>query len=150
MVVLVGKVGDSEKEVVPLTEEFPYKARSFKKHYSTLFPAEITVEKGTSTGSAPKTTFVDFEGGDAYSAPIAVINGMEHYLHRDHLGSILAISDSTGQVIEERHFTAWGKVAWFKKQGELSDFSDSILPRGFTGHACPEQSREEPKPYYII
>tara|TARA_X000000950_G_scaffold209823_1_gene252300 strand:+ start:1750 stop:1950 length:201 start_codon:yes stop_codon:yes gene_type:complete len=50
------------------------------------------------------------------------------------LGSILAISDGAGKVIEERHFTAWGKVAWFKKDGELSDFSDSILPRVFTGH----------------
>lgn len=118
-----------KKEVVPMEKEFPYQKRGFQKHYSTIFPAEITLNKETGT-----VTFVDFVGGDAYSAPIAVINDEEHYLHRDHLGSILAISNDTGTVIEERHFTAWGKVAWFKKNGTETDFKDSILPRGFTGH----------------
>ena len=72
--------------------------------------------------------------GDAYTAPVAKINDEIHYLHRDYLGSILAISDSSGAVVEERQFGAWGEVDFFKKNGQEADFSESILPRGFTGH----------------
>ena len=73
-------------------------------------------------------------GGDGYTAPVAKINDEIHYLHRDYLGSILAISDSSGRVLEERQFGAWGEVDFFKIHGQESDFSDSILARGFTGH----------------
>lgn len=73
-------------------------------------------------------------GGDAYTAPMAKINDEVHYLHRDYLGSILAISNSSGTVVEERQFGAWGEVDFFKKNGQEADFSESILPRGFTGH----------------
>ena len=38
-------------------------------------------------------------------------------------------------VIEESHFGAWGSIDTFKKIGQVSDFSDSVLPRGFSGHA---------------
>jgi len=65
---------------------------------------------------------------------MAKINDEVHYLHRDYLGSILAISDSSGAVVEERQFGAWGEVDFFKKNGQEADFSESILPRGFTGH----------------
>ncbi len=35
---------------------------------------------------------------------------------------------------EERQFGAWGEVDEFKQDGIIKDFSESILPRGFTGH----------------
>ena len=127
--VTIEEPSKEKKEVVPLEKEFPYQKRSFKKHYSTIFPAEITI-----SGESGTASFVDFVGGDAYSAPVAIINDKAHYLHRDHLGSILAISDSNGKVIEERHFSPWGKMDWFKVNGEEADFKDSILPRGYTGH----------------
>ena len=103
--------------------------RSYEKHYSSLFPAEIT--KNNETG---KTDIILYIGGDAYTAPIAKINDEVHYLHRDYLGSILAISDSSGAVVEERQFGAWGEIDFFKQNGVEKDFSASILPRGFTGH----------------
>ena len=103
--------------------------RTYSKHYSTIFPAEITLSESS------EDTFVFFVGGDAYTAPVAIINGEDHYLHRDHLGSVLAISDASGAVVEERQFTAWGAVEEFKKNGIIQeDFTDSILMRGFTGH----------------
>ena len=110
-------------------EEEALEDRTYEKHYSSLFPAEIT--KNNETG---KTDIVHYIGGDAYTAPMAKINDTMHYLHRDHLGSILAISDSSGAVVEERQFGAWGEVDFFKKNGQEADFSESILPRGFTGH----------------
>ena len=110
-------------------EEEALKDRRFAKHYSSIFPAEIKVNQDSG-----KTTLVFFAGGDAYTAPVAIINDQEHYLHRDHLGSILSISDGSGKVIEERHFSAWGEVEAFTINGESADFSDSLLTRGFTGH----------------
>ena len=106
------------------------KNRTYRKHYSTIFPAEVRINQSTG-----ETTSVLYVGGDAYTAPVALINGEDHYLHRDHLGSVLAISDSKGKVVEERQFTAWGKVEEFKKTELIQeDFTDSILSRGFTGH----------------
>ncbi|WP_091173987.1 hypothetical protein [Flavobacterium sinopsychrotolerans] len=56
--------------------------------------------------------FVTYIGGDGYSAPIVLkSNGTTQnylYLHRDYQGSILAITNDTGQVLEKRLFDAWG------------------------------------------
>ncbi|AVF47880.1 hypothetical protein CMT89_13570 [Elizabethkingia anophelis] len=35
-------------------------------------------------------------------------NGSYRFLHKDYLGSILAISDEEGNLVEEIHFDAWG------------------------------------------
>ncbi len=48
------------------------------------------------------------------------------YLHGDHLGSPRVITNSTGGVVEERDFTAFG--------GPLFDFSATTVSSGFTGH----------------
>ncbi len=103
--------------------------RTYGKHYSSIFPAEVTVNQKTG-----EQRVVNYIGGDGYSAPIAIINTEAHYLHRDHLGSILAITDSAKMLKEERQFGAWGEVDEFKQDGIIKDFSESILPRGFTGH----------------
>ena len=57
-------------------------------------------------------------GGDAYSAPIVHIKETGdnpkddyYYLHRDYLGSILAITDSDANIVEQRQFGAWGNGA---------------------------------------
>ena len=116
-------------------EEEDWSERKYRKHYSTLFPAEITVNQETEEA---KTLM--YLGGDAYTAPVVLINSQDHYLHRDHLGSILAISNAAGKAVEERHFTPWGEVDYFAKNGIVQEkFEDSILPRGFTGHEHFEQ-----------
>jgi hypothetical protein len=60
-----------------------------------------------------KNKIVTFVGGDAYSAPIVHVketgsNAKDdfYYLHRDYLGSIMAITDSDAQIVEQRHFGA--------------------------------------------
>ncbi len=110
-------------------EEENLHSRTYQKHYSSLFPAEITHNNETG-----KTDIVLYIGGDGYTAPAAKINNEVHYLHRDYLGSILAITNSAGTVVEERQFGAWGEIDFIKINGEESSFEDSILPRGFTGH----------------
>ncbi len=58
-----------------------------------------------------------------------------HYLHRDYLGSILAVSNSSGKVIERAHFGAWGdEVLITTSDNATTARSDSLTGRGFTGH----------------
>lgn len=127
--------------------------RRYQKHYSAISPVEIEVDKNGNT------KIITYIGGDAYSAPVVHIKQTDsgstngyHYLHRDYLSSILAISDSTGKLKEQRQFGAWGEVNKFKVNHytELSlingtratsttneiDFDDSttLISRGYTGH----------------
>ena len=67
-----------------------------------------------------------------------------HYLHQDHLDSVVMITDSHGHVVEKNHYDAFGK-----KRPAIIDttskpfFAAGFLPitdRSFTGHRyLPEQ-----------
>ncbi len=52
------------------------------------------------------------------------------------MGSILAITDSSGKVVEQRHFGAWGEVDKFiSDKSEIAFNHDTtLLNRGYTGH----------------
>ena len=110
--------------------------RQFHKQYSSILPVEMVED--TAQGSVKIITYV---GGDAYTAPIAHIkqsgSATNHYfyLHRDYLGSILAITDSTGAVQEQRQFGAWGQVDRFvDSKGNTTFNHSSLIGRGYTGH----------------
>jgi RHS repeat-associated protein len=111
--------------------------RRYKKHYSAIIPAEIVEDTQAGT-----TKIITYVGGDGYTAPIAHIKTTGtgaideyHYLHRDYLGSILAITDTNGNVKEERQFGAWGKVDQFLDSASGTTFTHaSLLGRGYTGH----------------
>ena len=62
-------------------------------------------------------------------------------MHRDHLGSILAISNELGFLIEKRHFDPWGNIVRYYNEytGAQTPFGDALdeamfLDRGYTGH----------------
>lgn len=111
--------------------------RRYIKHYSTIIPVEIVED--TQTNNDKIITYI---GGDAYTAPIVHIKTTGtgaideyHYLHRDYLGSILAITDADGDVKEERQFGAWGSVDQFLDSANGTVFTHaSLLGRGYTGH----------------
>ncbi|KFF23048.1 RHS repeat-associated core domain-containing protein [Chryseobacterium sp. JM1] len=56
-------------------------------------------------------------GGSPYESDIVYLkdfgqsSGSYKFLHKDYLGSILAISDEAGNRIEQRHYDAWGNLA---------------------------------------
>ncbi|UIR55060.1 hypothetical protein LZQ00_12300 [Sphingobacterium sp. SRCM116780] len=52
-------------------------------------------------------------------------SGSYRFLHKDYLGSILAISSEDGTLLEERHFDAWGN---------LTHGTMDLLDRGYTSH----------------
>ncbi|MFP2996910.1 RHS repeat-associated core domain-containing protein [Spongiivirga sp. MCCC 1A20706] len=111
--------------------------RRYHKHYSAIIPAEIVED--TDNGSVKIITYI---GGDGYTAPMAHIKTTGvgaidefHYLHRDYLGSIMAITDSNGTLKEERQFGAWGTVDKFiNSSGGTSFDHTALLGRGYTGH----------------
>ena len=78
---------------------------------------------------------ISYIGGDAYTAPIAHIkksgNATDEffYLHRDYLGSILAITDSSGTVQEERQFGAWGQADKFVDSDGNTTFNSRFIDR---------------------
>lgn len=111
--------------------------RQYHKQYSTIIPVEVVEDNIAGT-----VKVINYVGGDAYSAPIVHIKqpgsspiDEYFYLHRDYLGSILAISNSSTEIVEQRQFGAWGETDQFANlQGDTSFDHDSLLGRGFTGH----------------
>ena len=106
--------------------------RPIHKHYSADGSVEIKEDK--TKGSI---NFLFYLGGDPYSAP-AVYNsngeeGKLLFLHCDQLGSIVAITDLNGKLVEARHFDAWGKVLSIT-DGNGNKLENLLLDRGFTGH----------------
>ena len=60
-------------------------------------------------------------------------NAETRYLHQDHLGSIQAISDGQGNILETFSYDAWGK----RRNTDWSQPANNLigsLDRGFTGH----------------
>lgn len=112
--------------------------RSLRKYYSADGSIEIKYTKATTT-VPEKVEFFTYIGGDAYSAPLVVRkidNGISEnfYLHRDHLGSILAITNSAGAIIEKRLFDAWGKILKIQNGSGATLTRFTFFDRGYTGH----------------
>ncbi|WP_407267092.1 RHS repeat-associated core domain-containing protein [Tenacibaculum maritimum] len=111
--------------------------RRYHKHYAAIAPIEIEEDK------QGNTKIITYIGGDAYTAPVVYIkqtasgssNGY-HYVHRDYLGSLLGITDTNANVLEQRQFGAWGEVDKFKSLHSEIDFEygTTLLNRGYTGH----------------
>jgi len=56
------------------------------------------------------------------------------YFHQDHLGSIAAITDENGQVVERNAYDPWGKRRfWSNGADDVTDSIASLTSRGFTG-----------------
>ncbi|VXB33207.1 conserved exported hypothetical protein [Flavobacterium sp. 9AF] len=107
--------------------------RQYRKYYSVEGSMEIKHNTFTD-----EVEFVTYVGGDGYTAPVVYktdgTTGEYLFLHRDYLGSIVAITDISGNVVEKRLFDAWGEVIKVVDgQGAiLTNFS--VLDRGYTGH----------------
>ena len=118
-------------------------SRPFRKYYSADGSMEIkqTIANGTTPASYEFATYL---GGDAYSAPAAIISDgttqTMFYLHRDNQSSILAVSKDTGEIVEKRLFDPWGQLIGFEKHGQyipveqISTANGIFLDRGYTGH----------------
>ena len=108
--------------------------RPLQKHYA--FDGSMEIKADATTAEA---AFVFYLGGDAYTAPVVVKSDGEAseflYLHRDYLGSIVAITNQEGRTCgKKRHFDPWGNITGIQ-DGQNNDVAGlTVLDRGYTGH----------------
>ncbi len=124
--------------------------RPLQKHYAFDGSMEIKIshpqplpEGGETPGGVE---FIFYIGGDAYSAPVVLKSNGDAseylYLHRDYLGSILAITGQDAELLEKRHFDAWGNIVHLQDgsppltppEGMGTPWGGMLLDRGYTGH----------------
>ncbi|NHN25699.1 hypothetical protein FIA58_008410 [Flavobacterium jejuense] len=107
--------------------------RQYRKHYSA--DGSMEIKHNTYTD---EVEFVTYVGGDGYTAPVVYKTdgaiGEYLFLHRDYLGSIVAISDISGNVVEKRLFDAWGDVIKIVDGQGTTLTNFALLDRGYTGH----------------
>ena len=61
------------------------------------------------------------------------------YLHKDHLGSVRAITDDAGVVSERLAYDSWGKRRNLDGTDDNSELVTSLIDRGYTGHEHLEE-----------
>ncbi|TGD58948.1 RHS repeat-associated core domain-containing protein [Flavobacterium humi] len=107
--------------------------RPLWKHYSA--DGSMEVKENKLTGAVE---FITYIGDDGYAAPIAVKSDGSTpnflYLHRDYQGTIMAITNSSGALVEKRLFDAWGTIIKVQDGAGNSLAGLTILDRGYTGH----------------
>ncbi len=114
-------------------EAVDFTASSKIRYYSPVGDIEVDFDK--STNKYIVNMYVD---GDPYTASILQRKENDatalYYLHRDYLGSILAITNNVGNIVEKRHFDAWGNIL-FVQDGQNNNLGKlTFLERGYTGH----------------
>ncbi|WP_241676906.1 RHS repeat-associated core domain-containing protein [Chryseobacterium sediminis] len=118
----------------------------FTKFYSEDGSFEVT--KDNITGKEKHILYI---GGSPYESSIIYVKNYNEtsasykFLHKDYLGSILAISDEAGNKLEQRHFDAWGNLTHLQigngqiitdvnKIQEIVNTGGLLLERGYTSH----------------
>ena len=111
--------------------------RPYRKYYSGDGSMEVKY-----TVATDEVEFITYIGGDAYSSNIVYkTDGVTtpnylgyFYLHRDYQGSILAITNGAGEILEKRVFDPWGSIVSVQ-DGAGNNLSQlTFFDRGYTGH----------------
>ncbi len=107
--------------------------RQYRKYYSSDGVMEIKHNAHTNS-----IEFVTYIGGNGYTAPIILKSDgttqQYYYLHRDHQGSIVAITNQNGAIVEKRQYDAWGEIIKIQDGQQNILLNLSVLDRGYTGH----------------
>lgn len=60
------------------------------------------------------------------------------FLHKDYIGSLLAITDEAGNAVEQRHFDAWGNLSLYANINGVTTpplgAGGLLMDRGYTSH----------------
>lgn len=114
----------------------------FTKFYNEDGRFEVLIDNTTG-----KEKHIMYIGGTPYESSIVYMKNFDEnnssykFLHKDYLGSILAISDEAGNKLEQRHFDAWGNFTHLQigngaiiTDKNIIDNSLLIIDRGYTSH----------------
>lgn len=119
--------------------------RPFRRYYSADGSMEVTVKFTNNNYVTPNSVeIITFVDGTAYDSEIVVKNtyigsattatGGLFYLHRDYQGSIIAITNSVGAVIEKRQYDPWGLLTKIQDGTGNNLTKLTFFDRGYTGH----------------
>ncbi|MCL2041841.1 MAG: hypothetical protein FWG84_07375 [Bacteroidales bacterium] len=99
------------------------------KYFATNYEKEITLKTTREINyiSTPYGTLAAYIKENSGA-------GQLYYLYKDHLGSITAITNTAGTVLERRSFDAWGRLRNPNDWSFNGTFAMTILDRGYTGH----------------
>lgn len=114
----------------------------FTKYYSE--DGSFEVVKDNVTGKEKHILYI---GGTPYESNIVYLkdytesSGSYKFLHKDYIGSILAVSDEAGNKLEQRHFDAWGNFTHLQigngaiiTDKNIIDNTALLVDRGYTSH----------------
>jgi RHS repeat-associated protein len=111
----------------------------FSKYYSEDGSYEVILDRTTG-----KEKHLMYIGGSPYESDIVLLKEFVDattkyvFLHKDYLGTILAITSDTGVVLEQRHFDAWGVFTHFSGiYGATTPplgAGGLLIDRGYTSH----------------
>lgn len=114
----------------------------FTKYYNEDGSYEVV--RDNTTG---KEKHIIYIGGTPYESNIVYLknftesSGSYKFLHKDYIGSILAISDEVGNKLEQRHFDAWGNFTHLQigngaiiTDKNIIDNTSLLIDRGYTSH----------------
>ena len=119
--------------------------RPFRRYYSSDGSMEVTANFTNNNFTTPSSVeIITFVAGNAYSADVVVKNtytgtattptGGLFYLHRDYQGTIVAITNATGGLVEKRQFDAWGLLTKVQNGAGVTLAKLTFFDRGYTGH----------------
>ena len=95
------------------------------------------VERSNSTGE-PDTNFTEYKyyvGNDIVITKRADKDDTTHYLHKDNLGSVVAVSNEAGEIVTQAIYDPWGKRSEIYTEPALAALQvAAVTDRGFTGH----------------
>ena len=107
--------------------------RPNRRYYSADGSMEVNYNK-----TSGAVEFLTFIGGDAYNSPIVLKSDGTtpnyFYLHRDYQGTIVAVTNATGGIVEKRHFDAWGAITKVQDGAGNNLGKLTFFERGYTGH----------------
>jgi RHS repeat-associated protein len=90
-------------------------------------------------GASLSVTWNDYVmlGSEMVALKVSGATSQTRYFHKDHLGSIVALTDETGAVVERSSFDAWGQRRTPLGEDDPLYPGQSItsqITRGYTGH----------------
>ncbi len=103
-----------------------------KTKYYILGNTEIEVEHPTS-----KTRTLNYIGGQAILEQSPTEEKL-YYLHKDYQGSLLAVTDESGDVVQRFAYDPWGRRrdpgSWRNLTASEIEQGNFLFARGYTGH----------------
>ena len=127
---------DTDRQMYYKDDCFPVKGGTVRTQTTYLGTFE-KVERSNTSGE-PDTNFIEYKYYVANDIVITQREGKDdttHYLHKDNLGSVVAVSDQEGEIVTQAIYDPWGKRSKIYTETAFVALQvAAVTDRGFTGH----------------